>query len=159
APGTAQMSRVGPERAELPQQSVPAPAGAPGPYAPPGPPGPPGSAGSAGSAGTLPPLARRQPVQRARTQEAPASEPERVRPPRASAVADGERPELPKRRRQEHLAPELRDAPPAPRHDDSGSAGWDETEQGHDPGLLAAFRRGTSLAEDSDGNDATRPAR
>lgn len=77
----------------------------------------------------------------------------------AAGAVNGERPELPKRRRQEHLVPELREAPPAPRGGESGAEGWDETAQGHDPGLMAAFRRGTSLAEDSDGNDVPRSAR
>ncbi|HWM40268.1 MAG TPA: ATP-binding protein, partial [Streptomyces sp.] len=76
----------------------------------------------------------------------------------SSGAPNGERPELPKRRRQENLVPELRETP-ATRGDDSGSAEWDEAAQGHDPGLMAAFRRGTSLAEDADGNnDAPRPA-
>jgi hypothetical protein len=50
------------------------------------------------------------------------------------------RPRLPRRRAQEHIAPQLRGGPP-PRQD---------TEQqlaGHDPGLMAAFRRGIGLAE------------
>ncbi|MFD6228036.1 ATP-binding protein [Streptomyces sp. NPDC060232] len=52
----------------------------------------------------------------------------------------GERPVLPRRRAQSHLAPQLRDAP-APRP----SA---DTEQPvHDPGLMAAFQRGFGLAQ------------
>lgn len=54
----------------------------------------------------------------------------------------GERPQLPRRRRQQHLVPELRTPPPAP----AASSGYDA----HDPGLMAAFRRGTSLADSSD---------
>lgn len=88
---------------------------------------------------------------------APRKLPRRTVP--AAGAPDGERPELPRRRRQEHLVPELREAPPAPRAGESGAEGWDETAQGHDPGLMAAFRRGTSLAEDSDGNDVPRSAR
>ncbi|MGW0737939.1 ATP-binding protein [Streptomyces sp. NPDC002851] len=49
------------------------------------------------------------------------------------------RPQLPKRRAQEHLAPQLRDAPVHGRGD--GQI------QGHDPGLMAAFQRGIGLAE------------
>jgi signal transduction histidine kinase len=64
-----------------------------------------------------------------------------------SATPDG-RPELPKRRRQEHLVPELRE-PPRPRPEP------DEPEAGHDPGLMAAFRRGTSLAEGAGDTDET----
>ncbi|MFG2497478.1 ATP-binding protein [Streptomyces sp. NPDC048441] len=48
------------------------------------------------------------------------------------------KPRLPKRRAQEHIAPQLRDAPtPRP-----------ESEEliGHDPGLMAAFQRGIGLA-------------
>ncbi|MDK1472004.1 ATP-binding protein [Streptomyces sp. 549] len=60
---------------------------------------------------------------------------------RPSAHHESDRPQLPRRRRQEHLVPELRDPPPAPRP-------TDEPEPQHDPGLMAAFRRGTSLAED-----------
>ncbi|MEU4492402.1 ATP-binding protein [Streptomyces sp. NPDC023998] len=48
------------------------------------------------------------------------------------------RPQLPKRRSQEHLVPQLRDAP-APRKDDDQAV--------HDPGLIAAFQRGIGLAE------------
>ncbi|RSS61335.1 hypothetical protein EF912_06965, partial [Streptomyces sp. WAC07061] len=50
------------------------------------------------------------------------------------------RPPLPRRRAQQHLAPQLREAP-APRR-------TDETEQPvHDPGLMAAFQRGFGLAQ------------
>ncbi|GGX43432.1 sensor histidine kinase [Streptomyces fructofermentans] len=50
------------------------------------------------------------------------------------------RPHLPKRRAQEHIVPELRDAP-APRPDPGPPVG-------HDPGLMAAFQRGIGLAEE-----------
>ncbi|MFI8092416.1 sensor histidine kinase [Streptomyces sp. NPDC086080] len=49
------------------------------------------------------------------------------------------RPHLPRRRAQEHIAPQLRDGP-APRQDTEDVAA-------HDPGLMAAFRRGIGLAE------------
>jgi signal transduction histidine kinase len=49
-----------------------------------------------------------------------------------------ERPRLPKRRAQEHIAPQLRDAP-SPRQES-------EHHIGHDPGLMAAFQRGIGLA-------------
>lgn len=49
------------------------------------------------------------------------------------------RPRLPRRRAQEHIAPQLRDGP-APRQDTEDVAG-------HDPQLMAAFQRGVSLAE------------
>ncbi|MFD0307901.1 ATP-binding protein [Streptomyces sp. NPDC127119] len=49
------------------------------------------------------------------------------------------RPQLPKRRAQEHIVPELRGGP-APRQES-------EFLVGHDPGLMAAFQRGIGLAE------------
>ncbi|WP_198676936.1 sensor histidine kinase [Streptomyces atratus] len=48
------------------------------------------------------------------------------------------RPQLPRRANQEHLVPQLREAP-APRTEDEQTL--------HDPGLMAAFRRGIELAE------------
>jgi signal transduction histidine kinase len=52
---------------------------------------------------------------------------------------DGDRPQLPQRRAQENLVPELRDGP-LPRRDD-------EQQVEHDPGLMASFQRGVSLAD------------
>ncbi|MFI6079989.1 sensor histidine kinase [Streptomyces sp. NPDC051217] len=49
-----------------------------------------------------------------------------------------DRPQLPKRRGQEHLVPQLRDAPAPP---------GDGEPALHDPGLMAAFQRGIGLAE------------
>ncbi|MFF2190477.1 ATP-binding protein [Streptomyces sp. NPDC058155] len=49
-----------------------------------------------------------------------------------------DRPQLPRRRSQEHLVPQLRDAPAPP---------GDEEQALHDPGLMAAFQRGIGLAE------------
>ncbi|MFF9115204.1 sensor histidine kinase [Streptomyces massasporeus] len=49
------------------------------------------------------------------------------------------KPQLPRRRAQEHIVPQLRDRP-TPRQDP-------EYLVGHDPGLMAAFQRGISLAE------------
>nr|WP_241670539.1 ATP-binding protein [Streptomyces lavendulae] len=54
------------------------------------------------------------------------------------------KPQLPRRRAQENLVPQLRGGP-APRQDG-------DTLGGHDPGLMAAFQRGIGLAE------AARPA-
>ncbi|WP_240804212.1 ATP-binding protein [Streptomyces sp. A0592] len=54
--------------------------------------------------------------------------------------AVGERPELPRRRAQQHLAPQLREAP-APRRP------ADAEQPVHDPGLMAAFQRGFGLAQ------------
>ncbi|MFJ8861959.1 sensor histidine kinase [Streptomyces sp. NPDC102451] len=55
-----------------------------------------------------------------------------------AAVAGPERPQLPRRSNQEHLVPQLREAP-VPRAEDENAL--------HDPGLMAAFRRGVDLAE------------
>ncbi|MFD3582390.1 ATP-binding protein [Streptomyces sp. NPDC058683] len=49
------------------------------------------------------------------------------------------KPQLPRRRAQEHIVPQLRGGP-APRQDN-------EVPAGHDPGLMAAFQRGIGLAE------------
>jgi sarcosine oxidase gamma subunit len=51
----------------------------------------------------------------------------------------GERPLLPKRQAQAHLAPQLRDTP--------GSRIDASTSGEHDPGLMAAFQKGISRAE------------
>ncbi|MFF3209785.1 ATP-binding protein [Streptomyces sp. NPDC002886] len=54
----------------------------------------------------------------------------------------GERPPLPRRRAQEHLVPQLREAPvPRP----GGGEGAERPV--HDPGLMAAFQRGFGLAQ------------
>jgi hypothetical protein len=53
----------------------------------------------------------------------------------------GERPELPRRHAQSNLMPELLNAP-APRSDDQ--------EADHDPGLMAAFKRGVRSGEEDD---------
>ncbi|MFI1417528.1 sensor histidine kinase [Streptomyces sp. NPDC020731] len=61
------------------------------------------------------------------------------------------KPGLPRRRAQEHIAPQLRDGP-APRQDTEYVAG-------HDPNLMAAFQRGVSLAEfQQESPAAPRPA-
>ncbi|CAL9283475.1 sensor histidine kinase [Streptomyces sp. R02] len=61
------------------------------------------------------------------------------------------KPQLPRRRAQEHIAPQLRDGP-APRQDG-------ELVAGHDPQLMAAFQRGVSLAESQPESPApARPA-
>ncbi|MFH9413047.1 ATP-binding protein [Streptomyces rochei] len=60
--------------------------------------------------------------------------------PRHSAVRGTMgKPRLPRRRAQEHIAPQLRGGP-APRQEPEQYAG-------HDPGLMAAFQRGVGLAE------------
>ncbi|MFE7980199.1 sensor histidine kinase [Streptomyces shenzhenensis] len=104
-------------------------------------------------AGAQPP-ALRQPLPQARTASAsvPAATPAQsyargTGAPAAShdhgsprgGSGQGDRPQLPQRRAQEHLVPELRNGP-APRRDD-------EQEVEHDPGLMASFQRGVSLAD------------
>ncbi|WP_432110574.1 sensor histidine kinase [Streptomyces sp. AA1529] len=78
----------------------------------------------------------------------------------------GERPRLPRRSRQQHLVPELRDAPAAgTRAGQARQAGTAEGTEGaestegaegaedavHDPGLMAAFRRGVGRADEAHG--------
>ncbi|MFI1171192.1 ATP-binding protein [Streptomyces melanogenes] len=53
-------------------------------------------------------------------------------------VRGAARPDLPRRRSQEHLVPQLRDAPAVRKEDEHAV---------HDPGLMAAFQRGIGLAE------------
>ncbi|WP_328862406.1 sensor histidine kinase [Streptomyces sp. NBC_00306] len=57
------------------------------------------------------------------------------------------RPQLPRRRSQEHLVPQLKNPPP-PRKDDEHAL--------HDPGLMAAFQRGIGLAEAQPPADSVR---
>ncbi|MFE2548882.1 sensor histidine kinase [Streptomyces sp. NPDC059355] len=57
-----------------------------------------------------------------------------------AARTDPDRPTLPRRRAQHHLAPQLRDAP-APKPADTPE------QPVHDPGLMAAFQRGFGLAQ------------
>ncbi|WP_202918388.1 sensor histidine kinase [Streptomyces cavernae] len=60
--------------------------------------------------------------------------------PRNTAVHDAtDKPPLPRRRAQEHLAPQLRSGPLSRPEDDALVV--------HDPGLMAAFQRGIGLAE------------
>ncbi|MFI6124439.1 ATP-binding protein [Streptomyces sp. NPDC051064] len=58
--------------------------------------------------------------------------------PAEAPAAAPDRPQLPRRSNQEHLVPQLREAP-VPRAEDGKAL--------HDPGLMAAFRRGVDLAE------------
>lgn len=63
-----------------------------------------------------------------------------------AARVGGERPPLPRRRAQHHVAPQLREAPVARPSEGSG------VEQPvHDPGLMAAFQRGFGLAQSENG--------
>ncbi|MFD4026783.1 ATP-binding protein [Streptomyces sp. NPDC058576] len=94
-------------------------------------------------AGEAPPLPLR--AERIDRPTPPASPPERDGRPASAIVHERDhsapppaRPELPKRTNQESLVPQLREAP-APRVEDEHAL--------HDPGLMAAFRRGVDLAE------------
>ncbi|MEU9478155.1 ATP-binding protein [Streptomyces sp. NPDC048191] len=60
------------------------------------------------------------------------------------------KPQLPRRRAQEHIVPQLRGGP-APRQDG-------DTVPGHDPGLMAAFQRGIGLAEAQQHMESQEPA-
>ncbi|MFI7354202.1 ATP-binding protein [Streptomyces avidinii] len=68
------------------------------------------------------------------------SAPEPSAPSAPGGPDTGDRPLLPRRRAQEHLAPQLREAP-APRR------AADPEQPVHDPGLMAAFQRGFGLAQ------------
>ncbi|MEU3510201.1 ATP-binding protein [Streptomyces longwoodensis] len=73
-----------------------------------------------------------------------------VSAPRTGAVRGTMgRPQLPRRRAQEHIAPQLRGGP-LPRQDGEPA--------GHDPGLMAAFQRGIGLAESRQGLEGGSPA-
>ncbi|WP_260618535.1 ATP-binding protein [Streptomyces sp. WAC07149] len=84
------------------------------------------------------PAARPGPAGAWATQPQPQPQPRRVPP--QSPDPDAARPPLPRRRAQQHLAPQLREAP-APRRTDAPE------QPVHDPGLMAAFQRGFGLAQ------------
>ncbi|MDX3180376.1 ATP-binding protein [[Kitasatospora] papulosa] len=66
------------------------------------------------------------------------SAPPRTDAPAPAAETRPARPQLPRRSNQEHLVPQLREAPVRRTEDENVL---------HDPGLMAAFRRGVDLAE------------
>ncbi|AWL84967.1 ATP-binding protein [Streptomyces griseus] len=146
APASRDQASAAPSTGAAPQAPGPTPNGhVPGPT-PNGRPGPP--------VGEAPPLPLR--AERIDRPTPPASPAERGGPsaaavherddrPAPAAVPERDhaapsptRPELPKRTNQESLVPQLREAP-APRVEDEHAL--------HDPGLMAAFRRGVDLAE------------
>ncbi|MDT0454158.1 ATP-binding protein [Streptomyces sp. DSM 41527] len=71
-----------------------------------------------------------------------------VLPPAPPAVDNSARPRLPRRHKQTHLVPELRGDPILP-----SATPRTGPEPEHDPGLMAAFRRGFSLADDTYAGD------
>ncbi|MER8267137.1 Signal transduction histidine kinase [Streptomyces sp. MnatMP-M77] len=87
-------------------------------------------------AGEAPPLPLR--AERPASPASPPEQDDRSAHERDDRPAPSSRPELPKRTNQESLVPQLREAP-APRVEDEHAL--------HDPGLMAAFRRGVDLAE------------
>ncbi|MEU8350759.1 MULTISPECIES: ATP-binding protein [Streptomyces] len=156
----APAAAVPPPRTE--QVSVPAPRREQAPLAAPqhvrGPgPMPAPATAPAAAAPASPPPAAPQHTRAADTDQMAVRAMETNTPPAPSGAANrsgdatGDRPELPRRRRQEHLAPELRDAPPSAAS--SGSAG---NEAEHNPELMAAFRRGFSLADRPETPDENR---
>ncbi|MFE6332187.1 ATP-binding protein [Streptomyces sp. NPDC057798] len=141
----------GAETAVSPQAPQVQPAGPPPAQAPSQRPGPRAGTPRANGAGPVPlPVRGAHEERRTIAEAVPGISPEdravvaehTVAPPtpRSSAVRGTMgKPQLPKRRAQEHLAPQLRDGP-APRLEPEQPAG-------HDPGLMAAFQRGVGLAE------------
>ncbi|MEV5678170.1 ATP-binding protein [Streptomyces sp. NPDC052179] len=106
--------------------------------------------------GPAPGHSHRPPQQTRREEQAPPLplRAERVDRPVPAEHADGpvpvpSRPELPRRANQEHLVPQLREAP-VPRAGDEYAV--------HDPGLMAAFRRGVGLAEAQSAEEAAASA-
>src|SRR5690606_38842354 len=104
--------------------------------------------------------APQQAAQQAQQQVAAASQPSRPAPqparaesastlddadPLSPAPRAGERPPLPRRQAQTHLAPELVEAPAIPQDVQD-----DEEEIEHNSGLMAAFQRGIRSAQEND---------
>ncbi|MEV8457173.1 ATP-binding protein [Streptomyces sp. NPDC052095] len=142
-PGAAPQPDTGPQP-YVPSQS-------PGPHqAPQQPPGP----------GEAPPLPQRtehpahpEPADNVPGPRPPERTGDAPRPEPGGAGGAAGRPQLPRRSNQEHLVPQLRQAP-VPRSQDEQAL--------HDPGLMAAFRRGIELAEartESDTDGSPEPAR
>ncbi|GAB3224980.1 ATP-binding protein [Glycomyces halotolerans] len=76
------------------------------------------------------------------TAEIPAVDTQSAGGPGQMNGGAAERPALPKRNKQSHLAPQLRDTPPPP----TGRG----SEAGHDPGLMKAFQQGRGRADEHD---------
>ncbi|MFE2283067.1 ATP-binding protein [Streptomyces sp. NPDC059443] len=93
-------------------------------------------------AATVLPAAPVAPAPSAAPSAAPAAAPAAVQPSVPAARVGEERPPLPRRRAQHHLAPQLREAP-VPRPAEGSGA----EQPVHDPGLMAAFQRGFGLAQ------------
>ncbi len=97
----------------------------------------------------MPPRPRSVPAHPAASTALPAqddrpADPGPVLLPPAPPADNAARPRLPRRRKQEHLVPELRGDPILPSAERRSGP-----EPEHDPGLMAAFRRGVSLADET----------
>lgn len=116
--------------------------------------------GAAAQQAAAPQQAAQQAPQQAQQQVAAASQPSRPAPqparaesastlddadPLSPAPRAGERPPLPRRQAQTHLAPELVEAPAIPQDVQD-----DEEEIEHNSGLMAAFQRGIRSAQEND---------
>ncbi|MEU6759307.1 ATP-binding protein [Streptomyces sp. NPDC046685] len=138
APATAARSAAtswpAPEQTEQPEQPRPGP----GAVVPTG-------LGAGPRAGRVPGgAAWAVPAPRAGEPAPPAAGPAAADPHVPAARTAGDRPTLPRRQAQQHLAPQLREAPAPPRAADHGE------QPVHDPGLMAAFQRGFGLAQSED---------
>ncbi|MGW2476471.1 ATP-binding protein [Streptomyces sp. NPDC001665] len=125
------------EERPAPREPAPAPEPERRPYVPTQQPGPHRAPQQPGPArqDQAPPLPlRAERVDRPAVDTPPAAPSDGATEPKTAA----DRPLLPRRANQEHLVPQLREAP-APRSGDEPVL--------HDPGLVAAFRRGIDLAE------------
>ncbi|WP_406281837.1 ATP-binding protein [Streptomyces sp. NBC_00209] len=137
-PPTGPVHRPPPlEERPAPREPAPAPEPERRPYVPSQQPSPHRTPSQPGPArqDEAPPLPLRAERVDRPTDDAPLAAPSDDGPP-AQTAAD--RPLLPRRANQEHLVPQLRETP-APRSGDEPVL--------HDPGLVAAFRRGIDLAE------------
>ncbi|MGW1427896.1 ATP-binding protein [Streptomyces sp. NPDC002431] len=117
----------------------------PQPYVPSQSPGPHPAPQQAPGPGDAPPLPQRtehpahpEPAENVPGPRPPERTGDAPRPEPGSTGGAAGRPQLPRRSNQEHLVPQLRQAP-VPRTQDEQAL--------HDPGLMAAFRRGIELAE------------
>ncbi|MFC4334456.1 ATP-binding protein [Salininema proteolyticum] len=129
----------------LPSQSVQARQGEPIPSTVPAQPAPAAMEAAQPSVGARPqPVAGggatsglpRRPIEAGYTAPAPGSP---TQPEPAPAPEADSRPELPRRQRQTHMAPQLRQSP--------GATGSTVAEQGHDPYLMKSFTQGLNQGE------------
>ncbi|WP_242902754.1 sensor histidine kinase [Actinomadura terrae] len=147
APAPAQPKPSGPRHA-APPQPAPAPAHAQAPAPVPAP--APAPAPTPAPAPAPVPVAAAAPAQPSTRPSPPPTAPVPGPPPAPAAApapsgSAGERPPLPRRQAQTHIAPELA------QQVDVAAPPDDEAEIEHNPGLMAAFKRGVRSAEETDG--------